>query len=242
MKAKLYILGDQMEIRLSNDELLVPAKNETKEQLIQRAKEIVNIQHLDDVFELIEIDKEMVATNDDATLAQALKTAEGLQKQLIELVISERGTTAKKEKKEKVAAVSVEDAKASAHYKESEANIGKFASFSPFKSEEVFQGKIAGVALNKTNTIVYYTIVEADGKRRCCAVKNESVKFIEPIARFQDKKPAAKAEKAEKVAKTPEAKKGIIQEAKPVKKGAAAVKPKAAVEEFGADNPGNSLM
>lgn len=200
MKAKLYVLATEMEIRLANDELHVPKKKETKEAFIARVKEIVNTEHLDDEFNLIEIDQSIVATNDDTTLTAALVSAEGIQKKLIELVLSERKVAPKKEKKQTVTAISIEEAKASQEYKDAEANIGKYVSFSPAKSIEVFEGKLAGVALNKTNTILYYTVVEASGKRRCCGVKNETVKFID--APKEEAKPAketkTKAAKAKK--------------------------------------------
>lgn len=246
MKAKLYILGDQFEIRLSNDELLIPGDRETKKAFVARTKEFVNNELLDDVFELIEIDRVMVATNDDATLLSALESAQGLQKELIETVLADRKTKgAKKEKKEKVGQVATDAAKETPHYKECEANVGKFVQFSPFKSIEVIQGKIVGIALNKTNTIVYYTVLGTDGKRKCCGALNESVKFIQPIEGFVDgklakvaKEPKTKKEKA--AAKEAEVKKGIIQDTKPVKKAAAKAPATPADEIFGTE--ANDLM
>lgn len=198
MKAKLYIFEDKFEIKLSDDSVHTPKKNESKDKFLERIKNLVNTEHLDDVFEVIEIDAAVVALNDEKTLQAALEGgATGLQKKLIEAALSSTAKTAKP-KKEKVVAVSTEDVKQSDAYKAAEANIGKFASFSPFKSLEVIEGKIAGVALNKTNTILYYTVVEATGKRRCCGVLNESVKLIDEPEGFAK----AAAPKAEKPAKT----------------------------------------
>ena len=194
MKAKLYLFEDKMEIRLADDVTIAPKKNESKEKFLARVKAVVNDEYLDDEFEVIEITKEVVALNDDATLKTAIESAEGLQRQLIAVVLADRKQAVKVEKKPKANAVSVEEAKATPAYKEAEANIGKHVSFSPFKSVEVFEGKIAGVALNKTNTILYYTVVEADGKRRCCGVLNESVKFID--APKEAAKPTEDAAKA----------------------------------------------
>ena len=199
MKAKLYLFEEKMEIRLSDDVLIAPKKNEEKAKFIARVKAIVNDEYLDDEFEIIEIDKDVVALNDDATLKAAIETAEGLQRQLIAVVLADRKQTVKAEKKPKANAVAVEEAKATPAYKEAEANIGKYVSFSPFKSVEVFEGKIAGVALNKTNTILYYTVVEANGKRRCCGVLNESVKFIDaPKTAEKPVEGTVKAAKAKK--------------------------------------------
>lgn len=201
MKAKLYVSGVKMEVRLSDDSMYVPTKKESKEAFLARIQTIVNDEHLDDEFTVVEITKEVVALNDDAALGEALKSAEGLQKELITAVLADRKITTKEVKEKKVAAapVPVEEAKASDAYKAAEANIGKYVSFSPFKSLEAFEGKIAGVALNKTHTIIYYTVVEANGKRRCCGVLNESVKFIE--APIQAEKPViAKETKASKKA------------------------------------------
>lgn len=202
MKAKLYIFGEKFEVKLSDDSVHTPKKNESKEKFLERIKVIVNDEHLDDEFEVIEIDEATVALNDNVTLTAALEGATGLQKKLIEAALAKVEPKAVKVKKEKIEAVSIEDAKASDAFKAAEANIGKFAEFSPFKSTEVFQGKIAGVALNKTNTILYYTIVEANGKRRCCGVLNESVKLIdEPEGFKKEAKPAkVKAVKADKAA------------------------------------------
>lgn len=185
MKAKLYIFEAKFEVKLSDDSVHTPKKNESKENFLARVQKIVNDEHLDDVFEVIEIDADTVALNDAATLTAALEGATGLQKKLIEAALAKATPKEAKVKKDKIQAVDIETAKASDAYKAAEANIGKFASFSPFKSVEVFQGKIAGVALNKTNTILYYTIVEANGKRRCCGVLNETVTFIEEPAGFK---------------------------------------------------------
>jgi hypothetical protein len=197
MKAKLYVSGTKMEIRLSDDSVHTPNKKESKEAFLARVQVIVNDEHLDDEFVVVEITKDVVAMNDDAALAVALESAEGLQKELIQAVLADRKPAAEaKVKKVAAPAVSVEVAKATPAYKAAEANIGKYVTFSPFKSLEVFQGKIAGVALNKTNTIIYYTVVEANGKRRCCGVLNESVTFIEaPIV--EAKPVVAKVSKAE---------------------------------------------
>ena len=200
MKAKLYIFEEKFEIKLSDDTIHTPKKNESKEAFLERIKQLVNTEHLDDEFEVIEIDAEVVASNDAKTLQAALDGgATGLQKKLIEAALASTTTKVAKEKKSTVVARSAEEAKESPEYKEAEANIGKFASFSPFKSLEVIEGKIAGVALNKTNTILYYTIVEASGKRRCCGVLNETVKLIEQPAGFEKAAPV----KTEKPAKTP---------------------------------------
>jgi hypothetical protein len=201
MKAKLYIFGEKFEIKLADDTVHTPKKNESKEKFLERIKKVVNDEHLDDEFDVIEIDEATVALNDAATLTAALEGATGLQKKLIEAALAKATPKEAKVKKEKIAAVSIEDAKASESYKEAEDNIGKFASFSPFKSEEVFEGKIAGVALNKTNTILYYTIVEANGKRRCCGVLNPSVKLIDEPAGFKKEPKPVKETKAAKAAK-----------------------------------------
>jgi predicted ATP-dependent protease len=190
MKAKLYIFEDQFELKLSDDTVHTPGKKENKTKFLERMKEFVTNEHLDDEFEVIEIDKAVVALNDEKTLTAALEGASGLQKKLIESVLANTAKP-KKEKKEKVNAVPMEEAKESAAYKAAEANIGKFASFSPFKSLEVIEGKIAGVAMNKTNTIFYYTIVEASGKRRCCGVLNESVQIIDEPEEFKKQAKAA---------------------------------------------------
>lgn len=214
MKAKLYILGALLEIRLSDDSVYKNAKNESREDFEERVTRIVQDELLDDEFDLIVIDKETVATNDDKTLLDAFESAEGLQKELIKSVLEDRKLLKAKAKKEKAPTMTAEEMKASDHYKDAEANIGKHVTFSPFKSEEVLKGKIAGVALSKTNTIVYYTVVLEDGKRKCCAVKNESIKFVDAPA-GSDKEPVKKLTKAqEKAAKAAEAKAAKAKAAK----------------------------
>jgi hypothetical protein len=202
MKAKLYKFQDKLELKFSDDTLYYPKKNESEEAFVDRIQAVAANDYLDDEWDLVVIDKEVVATNSDADLQEAFKKADGLQKKLIEAVLTDRGLMNVKRPnalpREKVEKQSVEDMKATDHYKEHEANIGKYVSFSPFKKTDVFEGKIAGVALNKTNTIVYYTVVEADGKRRCCAVLNESIKFIEAPKTaevVETKKPTSKDKK-----------------------------------------------
>jgi hypothetical protein len=53
--------------------------------------------------------------------------------------------------------------------------------------------------LNKTNTIIYYTVVEANGKRRCCGVLNPSVVFIETPAEVEKPAKVKKEKKAKAV-------------------------------------------
>jgi len=200
MKAKLYLFGVKMELQLldENKTVFTPVKGDTQETFTNRCKSIVENDYLED-FELVVIDKATVESNDDAALLEAVETATGVQKDLITEVLKDRGLIKAKAPREKVEKQSAETMKASEHYKECEANTGKFVEFSPFKSTEVLMGKIAGVALNKTNTIVYYTVVLADGKRKCCACKNETLKFIpapvaagktEEVAKPSDKKGA----------------------------------------------------
>lgn len=199
MKVKVYESDNKVEIKLSDDTIFTPKKGESKEDFIERVRVIVADEHLDDEFDIIEINKETVAENDDDTLIEAMKTAEGVQKQLIQEVLVDRGLIkAKPVAKAKVDPMTPEEMKATEHYKEASAQVGKYISFSPFKSEEVHTGKIAGVALNKTNTIVYYTVVEESGKRRCCGVKNETVKFIDA--------PVKEATVTDETAETAEAK------------------------------------
>lgn len=242
MKAKLYEFEGLMEIRLSNDETLSPNKGESKEDFIERVREMVSLELLDDEFNLIELDETIIATNDTAMLNTALKSASGLQKKMIEHVLSQRKAPAAKkekaEKKEKASAVSTEEAKASPEFKEAESNIGKYVSFSPAKvsDDEVYVGKIVGVALNKTNTIFYYTVVESNGKRRCCAVLNKTLQFVEaPKEGDVPQTPKAKAKKSTVVK----------EEAKTVKSRTSKSKAKAQDEDFGADvaeGLGNDLM
>jgi hypothetical protein len=194
MRAKLYVFKEQMEIRLIDDTVCTPEDGEDKASFIERVKGIVTIDYLDDEFECIEIDAAVVAMNDDATLASALASATGLQKGLIESVLADRKSGKAKPKREKVEAHSIEEAKATPEYQAAEANVGKYVKFSPFKSEEVYEGKIAGIALNKTATIIYYTVVEASGKRRCCGFLNPSLEFIDA--------PAVTVEEVKKVKKT----------------------------------------
>jgi hypothetical protein len=201
MKAKLYVFEGDFEIKLSNDEVIKPVDGENIDQFKNRVQEIVNNEYLDDEFELIEIDEEVVALNDAKTLKAALDGgATGLQKKLIEKVLGPAKTTApKKERRAIVEKIDIEVAKATEAYKIAESNIGKFISFSPFKSLEVLEGKIVGIALNKTNTIIYYTVVESTGVRKCCGALNPSIKFIEEPANFKKQAPKAEAKpKAEK--------------------------------------------
>jgi len=178
-----------MEIKFEDGTFYVPKKGESVEKFKARIEKIAADEYLDDEFDLITIDADTVATNDDAALLEAVKTATGLQKNLITEVLAERGLIKIKVAKPKVEKMSMEEMKASEDYKTAEAQIGKYCKFSPHKKTEVYEGKIAGIALNKTNTRIYYTVVEESGKRRCCAVLNESVEFIdEPV------KEAAKAE------------------------------------------------
>ena len=202
MKAKLYLFGALMEMRLAdeNETVLKPVKGDTQETFTNRCQAIVENDYLED-FELVVIDKVTVESNDDAALLEAVETATGIQKDLITEVLKDRGLIKAKATttRTKVEKQTVEQMKATEHYKECEANTGKFIEFSPSKSDEVHMGKIAGVALNKTNTIVYYTVVLADGKRKCCACKNETIKFVDaPVA-----EPKAEEKKA---AETPKGK------------------------------------
>jgi hypothetical protein len=209
MKAKLYVFDEKMELRLVDDKNthFLPKKNESKEDFVARVQDIVENEYLEE-FNMVEITKEDVESNDDDTLTEAFETAEGLQYNLIKSVMEDRGLLKKTEKKEpkpKVEKRSKEDMIASPEYKAAAANIGKTCKFSPFKSDEVYTGVIAGVALNKTNTIIYYTVVEKDGRRRCCGVLNETVKLSE-TPKGEDKAPvktaaATEAKKAKAAAK-----------------------------------------
>lgn len=202
MKAKMYLFDDKMEIVFPDETNYIPVRGEAKEEFVERIKKIAEVDYLEEEFEVIEIDKATVETNTDEALLEAVETAQGLKKKLIQEVLSDRKIIKIKPKKEPKATVTVEEAKASEHYKECEANVGKFVTFSPFKSEEVLQGKIVGVALSKTNTIVYYTVVIEGGKRKCCAAKNETLKFIDKPKNAD----AFEAKKAAKDAKVKETK------------------------------------
>ncbi len=206
LKAKLYVHEDKMEIRFIEDNTLyMPKKGEAKDKFIERIKKIALDEYLEDEFDLTEIDKEVVATNTDEALKEAVTTAESLQKKIIEAVLTDRGILkGKAPKKDKLEPQTAEEMKETEHYKECEANIGKFAKFSPHKKPDVYEGKIAGVALNKTNTIVYYTIVESDGKRRCCAAKNETLTFIEKPEGFKEEKKKEDKKETKSDAKTSE--------------------------------------
>ena len=181
MKAKLYEFQEKMEIKFTDETIYYPKKGEVKEAFVERIKAVATDDYLDDEFELVEINHEVVATNSDEDLQQAFLKAEGLQKKLIESVLIERNIIkGKKPPREKIEAKSAEDMKASEDYKDAESKIGQYARFSPFKKTDVFQGKIVGVALNKTNTIIYFTIVcDVDNKRRCCGVLNETLEYID---------------------------------------------------------------
>ncbi len=181
MKAKLYIFEEEFELKLQNGDVLTPEDGESKEDFVERAKQIVDEKFMDDI-ELIEIDVDIVASNDDEALKEALTNASGLQKKLIETILEKRNSKNKKEKKEprqKLEKRKKEDMEASQEYKDALDNVGKTCTFSPHGSEEVITGKIAGISLNKTNTRIYYTVVEESGKRKCCAALNPSVKLSE---------------------------------------------------------------
>lgn len=204
MKVKVYVLAAAIEALLSDGTRIAKtSKKETEEQFIARVQEVVKTEHLDDEFEVVRITMESMAENDDSVLKEALPTAEGLQKSMIEQILKARAPKPAKVKEQR--SVITKD---SEEYKAAEANTGKLVSFSPHKSQEVYEGKIAGVAFNKTATILYYTVVEQNAVRRCCGVLNPTVKFIEaytnPIEVAPKVAKAAKAAKAE-VAQVPAA-------------------------------------
>lgn len=214
MKAKLYVHEDKLELLLTDGALFIPKKNEKKEAFLQRIQKVVTDEYLDDEFELVEITKETVATNDDDTLLGAAEKATGLQKKLIEAVLADRGIIKQAKTREKVEKQSAEVMKATPHYKECEEQIDKYVSFSPFKKTEVIEGQIRGVALNKTNTRVYYTVVDENNKRYCCAALNETIKFIDAPEKEEKKaKPAAADAKTEKTKPAAAAKAGAKTEA-----------------------------
>lgn len=203
MKAKLYVFENKLELVFEDGTYFAPTKSETKDEFVERVSTIAKDEFLDDEFEVVEITEAEVAENDDQTLQEAMIDAQGLKKKLVQAELVKRNLLKDRTPKPKVAPRTAEDMKASDEYKEALALVGKHANFSPFKSEDVHTGKIAGVALNKTNTIIYLTIVEESGKRRCCALKNESLEIIDApiVVEKEVAKPKAKA-KAKGKAKT----------------------------------------
>lgn len=200
MKAKLYILDDKMELKLSDDKgtFFTPKKNETQQEFTDRCQEIVENEFLEE-FKLVIIDKEVVDSNDDDTLQKAFETAEGLQKKLIQSVLQDRGLLEKpKQPKPKVEKKKKEDVLKSDEYKEAENNINRTCKFSPFKSTEIHRGKIVGVSLSKNNTRIYYTVLCEDEKRRCCAVLNETLELDPFVKEEKEEKPKSKIKKQAK--------------------------------------------
>lgn len=196
MKVKLYVHEDKMEAKFSDGSSVRAKGTEAKEVFLARVDKIVTNDFLVDDYEVVEVTKEVMSTNDDATLLEASLTATGLQKKMILEVLKERKVIGANRTRVNVVPQTYDEIKATEEYADAKSKVGKFVTFTPHKQEVVIEGKITGIVPNKTNTKLYFNIQCEDKTRTCVAVLNETVTFIETPAW------GIKPEKTKKVKKT----------------------------------------
>lgn len=185
MKAKLYTLGTAMEVRISN-KFYTSLENEPKKEFVKRVKELLELD-FDEAIDLVDVKTESLKQLDDALVIEAYKASKGLQSQIFEEILKERGIEFEKIEKtsrKKVEKVDIEVMKASEEYKTAKANVGRLCQFSPTKEVEdgaevvVNKGIVKSISLNKTNTIIYYNVL-CGTKLKCSTSQNKTLEFFD---------------------------------------------------------------
>lgn len=181
MRVKLYVFEDELEGRYGEDKVVKCKGTEPRAVFIQRLKRMAADEFLvsTDDIDILEITKAVVEENDDMTLAEAYKHSFGLQRKLIFAVMEERKMFKVEKHARRLVPQTAEQMKATKEYSDCEVNVHKYIKFSPHKQEVVLEARISGLALNKTNTKVYYNIVLEDLSRTCVASDNPTIEFIE---------------------------------------------------------------
>lgn len=179
MKAKLYIQGTEMEVRVAK-KAYTSIENETEKVFLKRVKGLLEAD-FDEAIDIVKVSQETLEKLDDTMLTEAYKVAEGLQESILSEILKVRGISVEKIVKTvrvKIEKVDIEVAKATKEYADAKANVGKLVQYTPAKSAEVVKGIIKSISLNKTNTIIYYN-VQSGTKLKCCTATNETLQFFE---------------------------------------------------------------
>ena len=179
MKAKLYQFENQFEVRVSNKVYSSVEKESKKDFQARVAVELEK--DFDEAIDIVEVSNKTFEKLNNNLLIEAYKVSKGLQETIIKSIMATRGLEFEKIEKEARAKVQVrdrEEMKASPEYLEAKANVGKLASFVPAKSEEIVEGVVKSISLNKSNTIIYYN-VKCGSSLKCCTAKNTSLVFYE---------------------------------------------------------------
>ena len=184
MKAKLYTQGTAMEVRVGS-KVYSSTENEAKKDFLKRVQGLLETD-FDEAIDIVEISTEKVlAKLSDSALTEAYKASKGgLQESILKGLLSDRGIEVEKIEKtarQKIETLDIEVVKKSEEYLNAKANVGKLIKFKPTKSEdenEIVEGVVKSISLNKTNTIIYYNVMSGD-KLKCCTAKNETLEFIE---------------------------------------------------------------
>lgn len=179
MKAKLYISGALMQVRVSNKSY-DSVDNEKKADFLKRVEKELE-KDFDEFIEIAEVKIETLKKLDNEMLAEAYRSSKGLQEKILLDILTERGVEVEKIEKpsrKRVEPMTKEQMQATEEYKAAKANVGKLAQYFPKDSEEIIKGVVKSLSLNKTNTIIYYNIQQGT-KLRCATAKNETLQFFD---------------------------------------------------------------
>lgn len=179
MKAKLYTLGQEMELRIGNKSY-ASNEGEDKKAFLKRAKVELE-KDFDEVVYIVEISNENLQKLDDNMLVEAYKNSKGLQERILQEILKSRNIEVEKIEKvtrAKIKPLTKEEAMATEEYKTAKSNVGKLARYTPNGSEDVVEGIVKSISFNKTNTIIYYNVLHGTNLR-CATSKNETLEFFE---------------------------------------------------------------
>lgn len=206
MKAKLYLLDEDMELVLENDTVFTPESDtETIEEFKDRITETVSNEYVEDL-EIETVELSDIKGNTIGVLKAKYKAADGLFKEMLKKTIDNKtknksatkksaaaaaktkaspATKAKVEKKPKESKLSperqkaIEAARSEKRYKAGMKNIGRAITFTPSKKNaKPVTGIVKNLSLSKDLSRVYYSILADKTKKRvCCAVLNETIEF-----------------------------------------------------------------
>lgn len=179
MKARFYTLDTRMEVRVSNKSYN-SIEGENKKVFLKRVAQLLEAD-FDEAIDIVEVPNSVIQSLNNDLLIEAYKVAKGLQEEIILAELTVREISVEKVEKvarKKVEKLDIEEVKKSEMYLNAKANIGKLVSFIPGKSDEVINGSVASISLNKTNTIIYYNI-KVGTSLKCCTSKNETLTFYE---------------------------------------------------------------
>ena len=204
MKAKLFItVAGLFQAVLENGTVKDPSSGESQEDFVTRITQEVNEEFME-AIELETVELKGYKKASTTSLKNKAKAAVGLEKEVIDTVLSQRTGHKKEAAQSKANATSqkggkkpaekkpkaeskipkerldaIEAAKQTPDYKKAKKNIGTAISFKPFKKDaKTVKGTIKNLSLSKDLSRVYYSVEEDKTKRRvCCAVNNESIKI-----------------------------------------------------------------